>query len=183
MNLKQIISESNPSQSHTEMMGLLERIKKRDIATVLEIGVHRGGSFRVWQRMLRPELIIGLDNSWSGIQDIVDEIKDVEQAYILVPVLSQDQTTVKRVETLLKGRTIDFMFIDGDHTYEGVKADWDLYSPMLSGNAVVGFHDIMITDREDIGVHRLWAELKQLYNTYEFYCPEEQGTGTGLLYV
>lgn len=36
---------------------------------------------------------------------------------------------------------IDFLFIDGDHNYDGVKADWDLYSPLLASGAMVAFHD------------------------------------------
>lgn len=37
---------------------------------------------------------------------------------------------------------IDFLFIDGDHSYEGVKADVDAWFPKLNKNAVVVFHDI-----------------------------------------
>jgi len=36
---------------------------------------------------------------------------------------------------------IDFLFIDGDHTYEGVKRDWSLYFPFLKTNSIVVFHD------------------------------------------
>jgi hypothetical protein len=36
---------------------------------------------------------------------------------------------------------IDFLFIDGDHTYEGVKKDFDLYSTILSDNGVIIIHD------------------------------------------
>jgi predicted O-methyltransferase YrrM len=36
---------------------------------------------------------------------------------------------------------IDFLFIDGDHTYEGVKKDWDLYSKIMNPQGVVVFHD------------------------------------------
>jgi predicted O-methyltransferase YrrM len=38
-------------------------------------------------------------------------------------------------------REINFLFIDGDHNYEGVKRDWDLYSPLLPPGALVAFHD------------------------------------------
>jgi predicted O-methyltransferase YrrM len=36
---------------------------------------------------------------------------------------------------------IDLLFIDGDHSYEGVKTDWDLYSPLLKSGSCVVFHD------------------------------------------
>ena len=38
-------------------------------------------------------------------------------------------------------RSIDLLFIDGDHSYEGCKADWDLYSPFLRKGSIVVFHD------------------------------------------
>ncbi len=36
---------------------------------------------------------------------------------------------------------IDLLFIDGDHSYEGVKEDFDLYSKILSDNGVIILHD------------------------------------------
>jgi predicted O-methyltransferase YrrM len=39
-------------------------------------------------------------------------------------------------------RPIDFMFVDGDHSLEGVKGDWDAWSPHLAAGAMVIFHDI-----------------------------------------
>lgn len=45
--------------------------------------------------------------------------------------------TIKR-----EAETIDLLFIDGDHSYEGVLADWTTYSPLLSPNAIVIMHDI-----------------------------------------
>ena len=36
---------------------------------------------------------------------------------------------------------IDFLFIDGDHSYEGVKLDFDLYSNLLSENGIIVLHD------------------------------------------
>jgi len=36
---------------------------------------------------------------------------------------------------------IDLLFIDGDHSYEGVKQDFDLYSIILSDNGVIILHD------------------------------------------
>ena len=40
---------------------------------------------------------------------------------------------------------IDFLFIDGDHSYEGVKKDFELYSTILSDKGIIMLHD---TDAE-----------------------------------
>jgi len=40
-----------------------------------------------------------------------------------------------------QGIKIDFLFIDGDHSYDGVKLDFNLYSTILSDNGVIIIHD------------------------------------------
>jgi hypothetical protein len=49
---------------------------------------------------------------------------------------------------------IDFMFIDGDHSYDGVNGDWDHFSPFMNKNSLVAFHDTGWAD----GVNRVIAE-------------------------
>lgn len=63
---------------------------------------------------------------------------------------------------------IDLLFIDGDHSYEGVRSDWELYSPHLKSEGVAVFHDTaweLAKDsewsREDMGVPRLVEELRK----------------------
>ncbi len=66
-------------------------------------------------------------------------------------------------------RPIDLIFIDGDHSYEGVRADWDLFSPFLTPSGVVVFHDstweIHRHDdpryRGEMGVPRFVDELRR----------------------
>lgn len=66
-------------------------------------------------------------------------------------------------------RPIDLLFIDGDHSYEGVKADWDLFSPFLTPSAVTIFHDTTWElhkhddprYRDDMGVPRFVDELRR----------------------
>lgn len=62
---------------------------------------------------------------------------------------------------------IDLIFIDGDHTYEGVKRDWELFLPHLNEFGVVVFHDTLWDIRPDdkynragMGVPRFVDELR-----------------------
>lgn len=64
-------------------------------------------------------------------------------------------------------KKIDLIFIDGDHSYEGVKADWDLFLPHLNEFGVVVFHDTLwdlrpdgVHNRADMGVPRFVEELR-----------------------
>ena len=64
-------------------------------------------------------------------------------------------------------KKIDLIFIDGDHSYEGVKADWDLFLPHLNEFGVVVFHDTLWDlrpdpkiARADMGVPRFVDDLR-----------------------
>ncbi len=70
--------------------------------------------------------------------------------------------------------TIDLLHIDGLHTYEAVKEDFQNWLPKLSKNAIVLFHDIKVF-RDDFGVYKLWDELKRGFSTFEF--DHEHGLG------
>jgi hypothetical protein len=58
---------------------------------------------------------------------------------------------------------VDFLFIDGDHSYEGVKKDFEMYSPLVKSGGLIAFHDIVDTDlirSAGHGVHIFWRQLK-----------------------
>jgi len=64
-------------------------------------------------------------------------------------------------------RPIDMIFIDGDHSYDGVRRDWDLFIPFVRDFGVVIFHDTMwdvaepSAKRADMGVPRFVDELRR----------------------
>jgi hypothetical protein len=56
--------------------------------------------------------------------------------------------------------SIDFLHIDADHHYDGVKLDWDLYHRLVPDNGVITLHDT-INYREPCGVPQLLEEIRQ----------------------
>ena len=73
-----------------------------------------------------------------------------------------DSHAADTIEFVVQRGPYDVVFIDGDHSYEGVKKDWENYGPL---SKLVGFHDIA---HDECGVPRLWSEIKAAgFQTYE----------------
>jgi predicted O-methyltransferase YrrM len=97
-----------------------------------------------------------------------------------------------RARALLGGKPLDFLFIDGDHRYEGAKADFELYSPLVRPGGLIAFHDICPDHKTLYGtdtgcyageVYRLWAELKPRFKTEELIENAGQdGFGIGIIH-
>ncbi len=74
--------------------------------------------------------------------------------------------------------SIDILHIDGLHTYDACKHDFETWQGRLSDRAVVLFHDVN-EFRDDFGVWKVWAELQERFPSFTFL----HGHGLGVLAV
>ncbi len=89
---------------------------------------------------------------------------------------SHDPQTLKRLRVILNDRPIDFLMIDGDHTYSGVKSDFEDYGPLVRSGGLVAFHDIAPGPAENVGgVPDFWREVKSRFDHEEFVEDWKQG--------
>lgn len=70
---------------------------------------------------------------------------------------SHSDRVCNAVKEIVGDGKIDILFIDGDHSYEGVKRDFETYAPMVKERGLVLMHDI--TNKNE-GVPKFWEEIK-----------------------
>jgi predicted O-methyltransferase YrrM len=85
--------------------------------------------------------------------------------------------TRERVLKILEGARLDYLFVDADHTYDGVWRDFEMYAPLVRPGGIVVFHDI-VTHRAgtDCQVERFWNEVKKQYRHLEIVEPCNNGS-------
>jgi predicted O-methyltransferase YrrM len=97
---------------------------------------------------------------------------------------SHEQETLSEVRRALAGRPLDLLFIDGDHTYAGVAADFELYRPLVRPGGLVALHDIVPGPAEAVGgVPEFWRQIRD-QRAIELVADWDQGGwGIGVLRV
>ena len=183
-----------PMQSEAEIQGLYDRVLRQRPKVVMEIGTCHGGTLYMWCQAADPTAtLISLDlpsgEFGGGYRDcrstLYEQFRQSSQTLHLVRANSHDAATTQRIESLLGGKKIDFLFIDGDHTYEGVRRDYELYSPFVARGGLVALHDVVHhPQRPRIEVWKFWEELKQSGGRVEEWIendPDKRSIGIGLL--
>jgi predicted O-methyltransferase YrrM len=181
-----------PWQFREELLGFASEIEKIHPSTVMEIGTANGGTLFTAARLATDDaLIISLDlpeGKFGGGYPawkipVYKSFGRARQKIELVRADSHLQESLEKIKNILAGRQIDYLFIDGDHTYEGVKMDFDMYSPFVRKDGIVVFHDI-VEHTGDCHVDQFWAEIKQKYRHTEYVNDWKQGKfGVGVIYL
>lgn len=102
----------------------------------------------------------------------------------LIQADSHNPSTIKVVKDILYGRKIDFLFIDGDHSYEGVKKDFQVYGKFVKHGGIIAFHDIVLHPPETgCEVNNFWLEVSDKYKTLEIIKNRNQKwAGIGIIF-
>lgn len=181
----------NPLQIPSEVIQFLSEIEKLQPQTILEIGTATGGMFFLLARAAAPSAhLISLDLPGGlGGGGYAPWKTKVYKRMILpkqrATFIRQDSHSLESLEAVratLGGGEIDLLFIDGDHTYDGVRQDFEMYGPLVREGGVIAFHDIVPNPAPECAVDRFWNEVKNQYPSHEIVENWKQGTmGIGVL--
>ncbi len=162
----------SPLQVESEIEQFLELLLCDPPHVVLEIGTARGGTlFLLSQVAHEKALLISIDldsgpTSFGGRPAyrrrgrLYRSLGRSRQQVSYVAGDSHRDETISRVHHLLGGREVDLLFIDGDHSFAGVAADFEMYSPLVRRGGLVAFHDIVPGTPEDVGgVPEFWQQV------------------------
>ena len=167
----------NTSQNKHELYEFGKIIAKYKPKTVLEIGTYWGGTLFLFSRFSSHDAkIISVDlpqgkfgGGYSRLRAPFYKLfAKYKQKIILLRRDSHLISTYLKIKRKLKNNEIDLLFIDGDHTYKGVKKDFEMYSPLVKNNGIIAFHDIVVHSSETMcDVNKFWNEIKGNYDYKE----------------
>ncbi|HZT92715.1 MAG TPA: class I SAM-dependent methyltransferase [Gaiellaceae bacterium] len=162
-----------PLQRRSEFVAFLDLVAEAAPRTVLEIGTAAGGTLLMFARVAQPDaVVVGVDWATAATGFGGDAAnarrrrlyesfgRDRQRVHYLFAD-SHAPETLDRVRTLLHGRAVDLLFVDGDHRYEGVERDFAMYAPLVGDGGIVAFHDIVPGPPEAVGgVPEFWQRVK-----------------------
>jgi predicted O-methyltransferase YrrM len=179
-------------QVRSELTALGEILAELRPQRALEIGTAKGGTLLFLTRLASPTATlasIDLEAESGGYSEtrqwFYERFARRKQHLHLIRGDSHQFWMRRRLGEVFDGRPLDYLFIDGDHRYEGVKKDFEMYARLVRKGGVIAFHDIVEGKPELVGeVPQFWREIKSGYRHQEFIeDPQQGGYGIGVLYI
>ena len=182
------------NQKTMEIAGLLHLLGSMRPQRLCEIGAYHGGTLALFAHVAAPSaklLSIDVHYPWH-LRRAYSNLAGPRQHIKAIRGDSHSPRTQSKVAAWLDGAMLDFLFIDGDHSLEGVTLDYEMYGKFVRPGGIIAFHDIVpdyharfgITTRADVGqVPAFWNTLRREYpQAIELVeDPAQDGYGIGVL--
>jgi hypothetical protein len=156
---------------------------------VVELGTHKGNSLFSFAQAIKDlnlKTELHAVDTWEGDEhagfygeEVYETFLEIKDKYYkdvnIIPHKMYFDEAVDKFED----NSIDILHIDGLHTYEAVKHDFETWFPKVKKKTgIILLHDVC-EKSDDFGVYKLWEELKKKYKTITF----EHYHGLGVLFL
>jgi predicted O-methyltransferase YrrM len=179
------------SQDPKELEWLFDHAHEIGARHMLEVGSRNGGSLYILAHAVaNGGKIVAVDLPYGpwGTKDSALDLERVratlqKQGYEVELILgdSSSPAVVQKVHAALPAG-VDFVFVDGDHSYTGVRNDFCNYFELLTDTGLMAFHDVWPRPAEpEIEVPKLWAEFAPRYSG-EICVAHAASPGIGILH-
>jgi cephalosporin hydroxylase len=173
-----------PLQHKSEITALMDIARENGTPVVCEIGAYHAGTSVLLSRVLHPDTLVVMDlytkNRWR-----LRRAAPYDQTIHIISGDSMQPLVIERLRRKLRGRQVDLLFIDGDHRWDGVRADFLNYRGFVRNGGLIAFHDICeFRDRTAWSgdVPKFWKLVRSIYESNEFVDAENQdGLGIGVI--
>jgi predicted O-methyltransferase YrrM len=126
-------------------------LERKLTGSILEVGLgYFGSTHFLWRQFI--DKVITVELSHDRVREFGANTRKFHGKWVLgdkkssfLIGSSSSVTTVGKAYGFLSAKPVDVLFIDGDHSYEGVLTDWLLYHPLVKKGGLVAFHDAMLT--------------------------------------
>lgn len=180
-----------PIQVRAEFKALLQLLHERRPQHILEIGTANGGTLYLFTKIAADDAaLVSVDLKIKN-ERLFSSFRRKHQQVLLKEGNSTDHRVRQELQAIFPNG-LDFLFIDGDHSYEGVKEDFQNYFPYVKPGGMVAFHDIvesydsrfgLLTVPWAGGVPQFWNEIKRDGEYRELVENRQQdGFGIGVLF-
>ena len=173
-DLKKMIVEYSAEQREDEVIWFYREVEKIKPKVIVEIGNKEGGNLKILSTHLDKDgLIIGID----PLPVIPWKMNDCKCDAYHITRSSHSREANEELINILNGRLIDVLFIDGDHSYDGMIADYEDYKSFVRPGGIIAIHDIYYL----MGVHMAWHKLSEINK--KCYASEYNQSSIGIGYI
>lgn len=164
-------------QDEWEFAALMDIVRRAGVSTMVEIGSYTGGSLWAWRQIVPNVLGVTLESAPGQF---------LSHGASMVYGDSTLPATRSRVEEVLGGRPVDFVFIDGGHDQFTARADME-WALTLVNRGIIGIHDTNLLRRfpgsDFDGPRIVWDWYKEKLPHFEIANKVDEDPGVGIFFI
>lgn len=174
------ITHGAEESARWEMEQIIEEGHRLPVVGVVEIGTHQGASLAIWREEFCPLVLLGMEPELSE-----RTLAGVTKRSLLNSMLwmsSEEMVSPLIVRSEARGRRLNFLYIDGDHSERQVRHDFSRYGQLLVAPALIVLDDAVTVGVAGTEVHKVVPEIQRHWRTKLVYGGGDSG-GKLLVFV